>query len=51
MTETRDGKTYYTVIAIHTHGFNDTTPNQYNSGARVTTNLIHFYYNNPYLEW
>lgn len=36
---TFQNKVYYTVIAIHTHGGN--------YGVRMTTDVLHFYYNNP----
>lgn len=39
ITETRNDKTYYTVIGIHVLGGN--------SAVRITTDLIHFYYGNP----
>lgn len=38
-------KVYYTVVAIVTHAVG----NIYNYGTRMTTNLLHFYLNNPYL--
>lgn len=43
ITETRSDKTYYTVIGIHVQGGNCAT--------RITTDQLHFYYNNPYLNW
>lgn len=36
------GKVYYTVIGINTTG-----SNKYNSGVRMSTDLLHFYMNNP----
>lgn len=52
ITESRCGYTYYTVIAIHTGGATDNNNNGlYNCGTRVTTNLLHFYNNNPNLNW
>lgn len=38
---TFQNKVYYTVIAIHTHSGN--------YGVRITTDVLHFYYNNPNL--
>lgn len=45
ITESLNGKTYYTVVAIHTTGAN------YNYGTRIDTNLIHFYKSNDNIEW
>ncbi|MDE5584480.1 MAG: trypsin-like serine protease [Ruminococcus sp.] len=39
-------RTYYTVVAIHTTGNNDV-----NYGTRITTDLIHFYKANSYINW
>ena len=43
ITETRSDKTYYTVIGIHVASDN--------SATRITTDQLHFYCNNPYLNW
>ena len=45
ITSTFQGKAYYTVIGIHAYG----DANSYNGGARITTNLLQFYKNNPYI--
>ncbi len=42
ITETRNDKTYNTVIAITSAVAAD-----YTIGTRITTDLIHFYYGNP----
>lgn len=41
-----NGNVYYTVVAIHTHG-----AGTYNFGTRITTNLMHFYLNNPNISY
>ena len=41
-----NNKTYYTVLGINTNSGNNC-----NIGIRMTTDLIHFYKNNPYLLW
>lgn len=41
------GTVYYTVIGIHTRGFNSDDVDQLNSGVRMTTDLLHFYKFNP----
>ncbi len=41
---TFQNKVYYTVVAIHTRG-----AGVHNYGTRMTTNLLHFYLNNPNL--
>lgn len=49
VTESRCGYTYFTVIAIHAylpHGGKEG-----NRGTRITTDEIHFYMNNPNLNW
>lgn len=46
LTESRCGYTYYIVIGINT-----TSLTAYNLGTRITTDLIHFYKNNPNLNW
>ncbi|MCM1505776.1 MAG: trypsin-like serine protease [Ruminococcus flavefaciens] len=47
ITESDNGKTYYTVVAVHTNGGYDE-----NSGIRITTDLIHFYTsNNTNINW
>lgn len=42
--------TYYTVIGIHTRSANGDNY-KLNSGTQMTTELLHFYKNNPYIEW
>lgn len=50
--ESRNTHSYNTVIAIHTLGYTDLYGNPtYNAGVRITTNIIHFYMNNPNLNW
>ena len=44
--ENRCGRQYNTAIAIHTNGNSSG-----NKGVRITTDLIHFYYNNPNLNY
>ena len=50
--ESRNNRSYNTVIAIHTSSENepDDEPS-YNASVRITTNIIHFYMNNPNLNW
>ena len=48
VTESINGNLFLTVIAIHTNG-TDYTGN--NSGIRIDTNIIHFFKNNPNLNW
>lgn len=45
--------TYYTVIGIHTQYVDENHDGIYemNSGTQMTTELLHFYKNNPYIEW
>lgn len=38
-----------TVIAIHTYGYDPNTDIFDNSGTRITTDILKFVYNNPYL--
>lgn len=40
--------TYYTVIGINTYNLKDGISN---GGTQMTTELLHFYKNNPYLMW
>jgi V8-like Glu-specific endopeptidase len=40
--------TYYTVIGIHTYG---NRANEVNGGTQMTTNMLHFYKNNPNIYW
>lgn len=47
VTSTFQGQSYYTVIGIHAYGISEDKP--YNGGARITTNLLQFYKNNPYI--
>lgn len=47
ITISKYGKVYYTVVAIHTNGFNESSSEQLNSGTRMTTDLLHFYMHNP----
>lgn len=44
--------TYYTVIGIHTRYIDENNDKVYemNSGTQMTTELLHFYKNNPYIE-
>ena len=52
--ESFNGKTYYTVIAIHAHGIHNGVVghNCGNHGACMTTDLIHFYTgNNTNINW
>lgn len=44
ITETRLGNIYNTVLAIHTHKEHGDSAG--NRGTRITTDLLHFYYNN-----
>lgn len=46
LTSTLDGKVYYTVIGIHT-----TSAGSFNSATRMTTDLLHFYKNNPNITY
>lgn len=46
ITESLQGRTYYTVVAIHTNGLSD-----YGWGTRMTTDLIHFYKSNSNLNY
>lgn len=44
--------TYYTVVGILTGGTYDSTEgNGYNYATQMTTELLHFYKNNPIIEW
>lgn len=45
LTESAYGRTYYTVVAIHTSG-----GSYQNHGTRITTDLIHFYKRNPNIQ-
>ncbi len=45
ITESRGGHVYFTVIAIHTNGEHYGVPG--NRGARISTDELQFYYNNP----
>ncbi len=47
------GKKYYTVIGIHVFGKVDKETEEpiYNAAIRITTDLLHFYKNNPYAEY
>ena len=50
ITETINGNTYFSVIAITASlGGNDEVLNSI--GTRINTNLIHFYKNNPNINW
>ena len=53
ITESLNGKTYYTVVAIHTQGTDCSTVGHSiaNHGTCITTNLIHFYKQNEYIFW
>lgn len=50
VTESRGGRTYYTVIAINV-GYTNLPLYQYNIGMRMTTDLINFYNANDNLNW
>ena len=50
LTESYKGKTYNTVIGINVAHPNVEDP-KYNIGTRMTTDLIHFYTNNPNIKW
>lgn len=45
--------TYYTVIGIHTRRVTEKREGEYyaNAGVQMTTELLHFYKNNEYIEW
>lgn len=47
VTSTFQGHTYYTVIGIEAFGTSKDIP--YNGSTRMTTNLLQFYKNNPYI--
>ncbi|MDE6797758.1 MAG: trypsin-like peptidase domain-containing protein, partial [Ruminococcus sp.] len=53
LTESYNGTTYYTVVGINvSNPSKDNVDYQkYNTGTRMTTDLIHFYNNNPNLKW
>ncbi|MDE5558773.1 MAG: serine protease [Ruminococcus sp.] len=46
ITESLNGKTYYTVIAINAHTYDNV-----NNGVRINTNLINFYKANQCILW
>lgn len=50
ITESRNEKTFFTVVAIHTAGFGEDwdAEQQLNSGVRLTTDHLQFYLNNDY---
>ena len=53
MKKTINGTTCYTVLAIHTCGLDvdDLDDKNNNCGTRVTTDIMKFYMNNPYLGY
>ena len=53
ITESLNGETFYTVVAIHAQGTNchNAGHNIANHGTCITTNLIHFYKQNEYIFW
>ena len=53
ITEARCGYTYYSVIAIHSVGVlnSETKEGICNRGTKITTDLIHFYKNNEYINY
>lgn len=51
---TYDGVEYYTVIGIHNYSLDTDNDGQFDdesSGIRMTTDLLHFYKNNPNIEY
>ena len=52
VTETINGNTYYSVIAITASiGINNNNETVSSIGTRINTDIVHFYKNNPNLNW
>lgn len=51
ITESLNGKTYYTVVGIITNGDNRIIMPKRNLGTRIDTNIMHFYKSNDNLKW
>ncbi|MBD5159646.1 MAG: trypsin-like serine protease [Ruminococcus sp.] len=53
ITESYNENTYYTVVGINVAhpSEDDVDYKKYNIGTRMTTDLIHFYNNNPNIKW